>query len=171
MSLQIALLALTLAAPRQVADLVLRERVMTIVANSGAEVAVAFRTLDGRTELLLDPDKVFHAASTMKVPVMIELFRQAQAGQLSLDDPLPIRNEFHSIVDGSVYQLDVGDDSDADRLQRRREEPVVAGTVRGHDHGEQQLRREPADRAAGRREHPADRHAARSGRHAGAARR
>ena len=113
MSLQIALLALTLAAPRQVADLVLRERVMTIVANSGAEVAVAFRTLDGRTELLLDPDKVFHAASTMKVPVMIELFRQAQAGQLSLDDPLPIRNEFHSIVDGSVYQLDVGDDSDA----------------------------------------------------------
>jgi beta-lactamase class A len=113
MSLQIALLALTLAAPRQVADLALRERVMTIVANSGAQVAVAFRTLDGRTELLLDPDKVFHAASTMKVPVMIELFRQAQAGQLSLDDSLPIRNEFHSIVDGSVYQLDVGDDSDA----------------------------------------------------------
>jgi beta-lactamase class A len=113
MSLQIALLALTLAAPRQVADLALRERVMRIVANSGAEVAVAFRTLDGRTELLLDPDKVFHAASTMKVPVMIELFRQAQAGQLSLDDSLPIRNEFHSIVDGSVYQLDVGDDSDA----------------------------------------------------------
>ncbi len=114
MSLQIALLALTLAAPGQAADPALRERVMTIVANSGAEVAVAFRTLDGRTELLLDPDKVFHAASTMKVPVMIELFRQAQAGQLSLDDPLPIRNEFHSIVDGSVYQLDVSDDSDAD---------------------------------------------------------
>src|SRR6476469_1732723 len=114
MRLQIALLALTLSAPRQAADPPLRERVMTIVANSGAEVAVAFRTLDGRTELLLDPDKVFHAASTMKVPVMIELFRQAQAGQLSLDDPLPIRNEFHSIVDGSFYQLDVSDDSDAD---------------------------------------------------------
>ena len=114
MSLQIALLALTLAAPGQAADSPLRERVMTIVANSGAEVAVAFRTLDSRTELLLDPDKVFHAASTMKVPVMIELFRQAQAGQLSLEDPLPIRNEFHSIVDGSVYQLDVSDDSDAD---------------------------------------------------------
>ena len=90
---------------------------MTIVANSGAEVAVAFRTLDGRAELLLDPDKVFHAASTMKVPVMIELFRQAQAGKLSLDDQLPIRNEFHSIVDGSPYQLDVGDDSDSEVYQ------------------------------------------------------
>ena len=113
MSLQIALLALTLAAPVQ-NDAALRGRIMTIVANSGAEVAVAFRTLDGRTELLLDPDKVFHAASTMKVPVMIELFRQAQAGKLSLDDQLPIRNEFHSIVDGSVYQLSVGDDSDTE---------------------------------------------------------
>jgi beta-lactamase class A len=45
---------------------------------------------------------------------MIELFRQAAAGTLSLDEPLPVRNEFHSIVDGSVYQLSVDDDSDAD---------------------------------------------------------
>jgi beta-lactamase class A len=87
---------------------------MAIVANSGAEVAVAFTTLDGRMELMLDPDKPFHAASTMKVPVMIELFRQAAAGQLSLDEPLAIRNEFHSIVDGSPYTLDVTDDSDGD---------------------------------------------------------
>jgi beta-lactamase class A len=50
----------------------------------------------------------------MKVPVMIELFRQAEAGQLRLDEPLAIKNEFHSIVDGSVYQLSVGDDSDTE---------------------------------------------------------
>jgi beta-lactamase class A len=89
-------------------------RVQTLIASSGAEVAVVFRTLDGKDELLIDPDKQFHAASTMKVPVMIELFRQAEAGRLNLDEPLAIRNEFHSIVDGSVYQLGVGDDSDAD---------------------------------------------------------
>ncbi len=92
----------------------LRERVLMLVKASGAEVAVAFRTLDGRHELLMDPDKVFHAASTMKLPVLIELFRQAEAGTLSLSEPLPIRNEFHSIVDGSVYQLDAGADSDRD---------------------------------------------------------
>jgi beta-lactamase class A len=88
-------------------------RVRRMIAKSGAEVAVAYRMVDGSRELLIDPDKPFHAASTMKVPVMIELFRQASAGQLSLDEQLPIRNEFHSIVDGSVYQLDPGDDSDA----------------------------------------------------------
>jgi beta-lactamase class A len=84
----------------------------SMIAASGAEVAVAFRTLDGRSQVLIDPDKPFHAASTMKVPVMIELFRQAKAGVVSLDAPLEIRNEFRSIVDGSPYKLSEGDDSD-----------------------------------------------------------
>ncbi len=92
----------------------LQSRLQALIKGSGAEVAVAFRSLDGRDEVLIDADKPFHAASTMKVPVMIELFRQAEAGKVSLDDQLPIKNEFHSIVDGSVYQLDVGEDSDAD---------------------------------------------------------
>ena len=90
----------------------LEKRIRVIIESSGAEVAVAFRTLDGASELLIDPDKSFHAASTMKVPVMIELFRQAQQATLELDDSLPIRNDFKSIVDGSPYQLSVGDDSD-----------------------------------------------------------
>jgi beta-lactamase class A len=91
---------------------VLETKVRSIIAKSGAEVGVAFRTLDGRSELLIDVDKPFHAASTMKVPVMIELFRQAETGTLKLDDPLPIHNEFRSIVDGSAYTLSEGDDSD-----------------------------------------------------------
>ncbi len=90
----------------------LEAEVRAIIAGSGAEVAVAFRTVDGRDELLIDPDKVFHAASTMKVPVMIELFRQAGKGALSLEEKLPIRNRFKSIVDGSPYKLSEGDDSD-----------------------------------------------------------
>jgi beta-lactamase class A len=86
--------------------------VSALIAKSGAEVAVAFRTLDGEMELLDNPDAAFHAASTMKVPIMIELYRQAEAGLLSLDEPLAVRNEFRSIVDGSPYSLSVGDDSD-----------------------------------------------------------
>jgi beta-lactamase class A len=92
----------------------LQDRVNQLIKDSGAEVGVAFETLDGSQHLFIRADDSFHAASTMKVPVMIELYRQAAAGQLSLDEQLPIRNEFHSIVDGSVYTLDVGDDSDAE---------------------------------------------------------
>jgi len=90
-----------------------RQEIQRLIDAAGADVSVAFRTLDGRAELLFRPDVEFHAASTMKVPVMIELFRQARAGAIRLDDQLPIVNEFHSIVDGSPFTLDAGDDSDA----------------------------------------------------------
>jgi len=92
----------------------LQDQLRRIIASSGADVAVAYRTLEGKSELLLDADTPFHAASTMKVPVMIELFRQARAGTLSLDEPLPVRNQFKSIVDGSPYTLSEGDDSDSE---------------------------------------------------------
>ena len=91
-----------------------RAEVLQLIHDSGADVAVVFRTLDHKQEMMIEPDTPFHAASTMKIPVMIELFAEARAGKLHLDDPLPVKNEFHSIIDGSVYQLNAADDSDAD---------------------------------------------------------
>jgi beta-lactamase class A len=49
----------------------------------------------------------------MKVPVMIELFRQVDAGSLRLDQGILLVNRFASIVDGSPYSLDAGEDSDS----------------------------------------------------------
>ena len=46
----------------------------------------------------------------MKVPVLIEVYRQAAAGRFSLDDSLRVENDFTSIVDGSPFRI--GDDSD-----------------------------------------------------------
>ena len=91
-----------------------RAQVEKLIHDSGAEVAVVFRALDGKQELMIEPDVAFHAASTMKIPVMIELFAEAYDGKLHLDDPLPVKNEFHSIVDATVYQLNAADDSDAE---------------------------------------------------------
>jgi beta-lactamase class A len=91
----------------------LQARVQNLIDASGADVAVVVSNASA-TRLAINPDREFHAASTMKVPVMIELFRQADAGKLTLDERLLVKNEFHSIVDGSVYQLSVGDDSDAE---------------------------------------------------------
>ncbi len=88
--------------------------IQAAVAKSGADVAVAYRPLDGRSSWLLRPDEPFHAASTMKVPVLIELYQQAHQGKLRLDDTLVIRNEFPSLADGSPYALDAADDSEAD---------------------------------------------------------
>ena len=84
------------------------------IARSGADVAVAFRSLDGRSSWFVRADEPFHAASTMKVPVLIELYHQARQGKLRLEDTLVIRNQFSSLVDGSAYSLDASDDSEAD---------------------------------------------------------
>jgi beta-lactamase class A len=92
----------------------LEARVRALVAESGAEtVAVAFRDLETGRELFINPGVSFHAASTMKVPVMLELYREAQSGELSLDARLPVRNEFKSIADGSAFSVSPEDDSEA----------------------------------------------------------
>jgi beta-lactamase class A len=89
-----------------------REEIEKRIAASGAELSLAFRTLDGKLELLLRPDETYHAASTMKLAVMVELFHQLKQHKLKMDDALPVRNEFSSLVDGSPFQLDAGDDDD-----------------------------------------------------------
>lgn len=84
------------------------------IRRSAADVAVAFQMLDGSSSWFLHADEPFHAASTMKVPVLIELYHQARQGKLRLEDTLVIGNEFRSLADGSLYTLDPADDSEAD---------------------------------------------------------
>jgi beta-lactamase class A len=105
----------SIPAPAQDAKLAAAtEQLETRIAASHAEVAIAFRTIDAKSEYFLRADDSFHAASTMKIPVMIELFHQVREGKLHFDDPLVIRNEFHSIADGSSYKLDPAVDSETD---------------------------------------------------------
>ena len=79
----------------------------------GARAGVVLHDLKDRFHVAIAADSSFHAASTMKVPVMIELFRRADAGALALDQGVLLVNQFGSIVDGSAYALDAGDDSDS----------------------------------------------------------
>lgn len=84
-----------------------------IASVPGARVGVVLHDLRDRFDLRIDADSSFHAASTMKVPVMIELFRRVDAGALALDQAVLLVNQFGSIVDGSPYSLDAGEDSDS----------------------------------------------------------
>lgn len=92
----------------------LRARIEARIARAPATaVGVYFRDLGSGDTLLVNANTRFHAASTMKVPVMIQLFRDRDAGTLSLDDSIVVKNEFRSIVDSSPYSLDKSDDSDS----------------------------------------------------------
>jgi beta-lactamase class A len=61
---------------------------------------------------------VFHAASTMKVPVMIEVLRRSQQGAFTLEQPILIINDFASLADRSRFKLDSADDSDSSLYRR-----------------------------------------------------
>jgi beta-lactamase class A len=94
----------------------LKADINALIATSGAEVAVAWRPLDAKPgeEILINPALRFHAASTMKVPVMIELFRQADVRRLRLDDKVAVTNQFTSIQDGTPFVLAATEDSDGE---------------------------------------------------------
>lgn len=76
--------------------------------------AIALKNMNDGKSVLINENEVFHAASTMKTPVMIEFFKKINEGKISSDDSLLINNEFSSIVDGSKFELSSFDDSDED---------------------------------------------------------
>ena len=76
--------------------------------------AIAIKNMNDGKSILINENEVFHAASTMKTPVMIEFFKKINEGKISSDDSLLINNEFSSIVDGSKFELSSFDDSDED---------------------------------------------------------
>jgi beta-lactamase class A len=92
--------------------------------------ALAFESLDGKGQLFMNERTMFHAASTMKTPVMIEVYRQSREGRFSLDDSLIVKNEFKSIVDGSTYQLDLKDDTDDSMYKKLGEKSSIRSLLR-----------------------------------------
>lgn len=74
--------------------------------------ALAYKNLETGEEILINEKENFHAASTMKTPVLIEVYKQAAAEKFSLDDSMKVQRHFKSIVDDSEYIIDKESDSD-----------------------------------------------------------
>ena len=108
----------------------LRLRIAERVARvPGASAGVYFRDLVSGNTLAWNADSTFHAASTMKVPVMIEYFRGVDAHRFTATQQVTLTNRFSSIVDGSPYTLDPIDDSDSSLYQRVGETVAVRELV------------------------------------------
>lgn len=101
----------------------LKQNIDSAFASVDGEFAIAFKGLSHNDSLFINAREEFHAASTMKTPVMIEVFKQASRGKFSLDDSLLVKNEFKSIVDGSSFSLDIDRDGGEqlyDQIGKRR---------------------------------------------------
>jgi beta-lactamase class A len=91
----------------------LRQALRADTAPASAQVGVALLDLGSGDSLWIDALWRVHAASTMKVPVLIELARRVDAGRYGWNWPVVVHNEFRSIVDSSTYHLNPADDSDS----------------------------------------------------------
>ncbi|MBO2545182.1 serine hydrolase [Salegentibacter sp. BDJ18] len=90
----------------------LQHNIDSIFKTTQGDFAIAFKDLsEEKNSIYINHHEDFHAASTMKTPVMIEVFKQASAGKFALQDSLIVKNQFKSILDGSSYSLELGRDS------------------------------------------------------------
>lgn len=93
----------------------LRVNILNRLDGLEGEFAIAYKDInDADKQILINPDERFHAASTMKTPVLIELYKRAENTELDLEDSIRIRNEFKSIVDGSPFSMEVSEDGEKD---------------------------------------------------------
>ncbi|MBI3005699.1 MAG: serine hydrolase [Ignavibacteriales bacterium] len=96
----------------------LKKDIESELASVKGTFAVAAKALASGETLLINEREQFHAASTMKTPVMIEVFAQAKSRKFSLQDSVVVKNEFRSIIDSSTYAMDLGEDSDDSMYKR-----------------------------------------------------
>lgn len=95
------------------------QRIQEISARAGfSAVGVAFHDYATTVSFSSHGDRWFHAASTIKVAILLALFKAADEGRLKIESRLHVRNRFRSIVDGSPFRVSAERDGDAE-LHRR----------------------------------------------------
>ena len=76
------------------------------------DLGISFYDAETTIQWSYNADQYFHAASTMKLAVLLGVFREVARGELALDAPVHVRNRFTSIVNQEPFMLDLARDAD-----------------------------------------------------------
>ena len=97
------------------AEISLYRNILKIKQEHGLEqLGIAFFDSETTVGWSYNGDQWFHAASTMKLAVLLGVFRAIERGELTLQSPVHVRNRFTSIVNQEPFMLDLGRDADPD---------------------------------------------------------
>ncbi len=95
------------------AEISLYSSVLAIRESHGLEkLGIAFYDFETTLQWAYNADEPFHAASTMKLAVLLAVYRQMARGELTLDAPVHVRNKFRSVVGDGAFMLDVDREGD-----------------------------------------------------------
>jgi beta-lactamase class A len=97
----------------------LPDRIQHLAHAAGATVAsVSVFDYQTASHFSHAADRWFHAASTIKVPLLLAVYRLAEEGRIRLDDTLHVRNRFLSIT-GVPFRVSATRDGDTEVHRRR----------------------------------------------------
>ncbi len=92
----------------------LRKQVEAIEKESGAKaVSVALHDADSGFELHYNSDRWYHAASTIKVPILLGVFAAIDRGDLLPHSRVHVRNRFLSVVENVPFRVESGRDANS----------------------------------------------------------
>ena len=95
-------------------ELALRSEIERIEKDSGAKaIGVALHDLETGFELRYNADRWFHAASTIKVPILLGAFAAIDRGELLPHSRVHVRNRFLSIVENIPFRIESDRDANS----------------------------------------------------------
>jgi len=94
-----------------------RKDVEDLIQRTGATVSLAFHSLNGEQELFLREADRYSDTNALRLPIMIELYAEAEAGELKLTDSLLVHDGVRITPDAIPYHMD------------RKADPTVVASV------------------------------------------
>lgn len=93
----------------------LRQRIETLARKSDARaIGIAVHDTETGAELHYDAERWFHAASTIKVAILLAVYGEIDRGRFARQSRLHVRNRFLSAYDGSPFRVLADRDADSD---------------------------------------------------------
>jgi beta-lactamase class A len=100
--------------PTAARERVLQTKIENIETESGAKaIAVALHDAETGLELHYKADRWFHAASTIKVPILLGVFAAIDRGELLPHSRVHVRNRFLSVVESVPFRVESGRDANS----------------------------------------------------------
>jgi len=85
---------------------VLEQSIRAVLAKSSGVWGVSVRDIEGNEWAEINADERFPMASVFKVPVLVELYHQAQEGKISLDERVEWRDPSLYFGSGILVNLE-----------------------------------------------------------------
>lgn len=86
----------------------LREKLLACTTDDSIEFGIAVQHIESGEETRINADAAFPTASVFKVPIMVEVYKQARAGKFDMDDRLTLETHYKTLTTGVLLQLQDG---------------------------------------------------------------